>query len=161
MGTPRTVFSKIAKIFPTFTLHICTSGTPKSGFLIPSTAMTYPADWPRPNVHKPLSLQTRITELQKHDLYHRRITTKDLATQLGVHARYLSYMFPGKEPIVDKAPLIQARRDFKLAIAREILQNKYNIVHGAKIANVSYNTMQRFLAKAKVLYPIDAEGYRK
>jgi len=70
-------------------------------------------------------------------------------------------MFPGKEPIVDKTPLIQARRDFKLAIAREILQNKYNIVHGAKIANVSYNTMQRFLAKAKVLYPIDAEGYRK
>lgn len=123
--------------------------------------MTYPTHWPRPNALKPLNLATRITEQQKHDLYERRITTRDLAIALDVHERYLSYMFPGKEPIVDKTPLIEARKAFKLEIAKEILQNKYSILQGSRVANVSYNTMQRFLAKAKLKFPHLVEGYRK
>ena len=121
----------------------------------------YPSFWPRPDHRKPKSLKTRITEQQKQDLYDRKITTRDLAKILNIHERYLSYTFPGKVEVINKKPLIEARKAYKVEIAKQILEGKYSIVQAARVANVSYNTMQRFLQKAKSLYPTLADGYRK
>lgn len=112
--------------------------------------MTYPSHWPRPNPRKTNSLQTRISEQQKHDLFERRITTRDLAKLLDVHEQYLSYMFPGKERIIDKKPLIEARKAYKLEIAKQVIEGRYSVGQAAKVANVSYNTMKRFITRAKV-----------
>lgn len=111
---------------------------------------SYPSHWPRPNKTRPTALQTRITEQQKEDLYHRRITTRDLAKQLNVHERYLSYMLPGKVPIIDKKPLIEARKAFKLEMGKQVIQGKYTIRQAADASNVTYNTMRRFVEKAKL-----------
>lgn len=104
----------------------------------------YPAHWPKPNRHKPATLATRITEQQKQDLYNRKVTTRELATILGVHERYLSQHYSGKVPVLDKKPLIEARKAFKLEIAKQILDGKITGRQASKIANVSYRTMVRF-----------------
>jgi hypothetical protein len=123
--------------------------------------MTYPTHWPRFNSLKPKSLQSRITEQQKHDLFERRITTRDLAKLLDVHERYLSFKYAGKQEVINKKPLIEARKAYKIEIAKQVLEGKYSIVQAANVANVSYNTMQRFLQKAKLVYPDLANAYRK
>ena len=113
----------------------------------------YPKSWPKPNPRKPDVLQTRITEEQKRDLYSRRVTTRDLAKALNVHEKHLSYAFPGKEPIVDKRPLIEARKEFKLSVAKEILEGLISIENASLKCYVSYTTMLRYLNKAKLKYP--------
>ena len=117
---------------------------------LPLNEKGYPVHWPRPYKHKPTALASRITEQQKLDLYHRRVTTRDLAKILGVHERYMSQVFSGKIPVTDKKPLIEARKLFKLAVAEQIIAGKYTITEASKVANVSYNTMRRFLERAKV-----------
>lgn len=109
----------------------------------------YPATWPKANKTRPTILASRITEQQKLDLYNRVITTRDLARILNVHERYLSSCFAHKVAITDKKPLIEARKLFKLAVAEQIIAGKYTITEASKVANVSYNTMRRFLERAK------------
>lgn len=109
----------------------------------------YPAHWPKYDKYDKDKLASRITEQQKQDLYNRKITTRDLAKLLGVHERYFSSVFSGKVPIIDKKPLIEARKAFKLEIAKQILEGKYTGREAAKVANVSYKTMSRFKALAK------------
>jgi hypothetical protein len=121
--------------------------------------MQYPSFWPKPNIHKPGSLQSRITEQQKMDLFNRIITTRALARQLGVHETYLSYKFFTKIQIIDKRPMIEGRKLFKLEIAIDVLKGKHTIQEAANIAFVSYNTMQRFLQKAKKRRPELIQGY--
>lgn len=121
----------------------------------------YPDTWPKANPKRPLTLASRITEQQKNDLYQRKITTRDLAKLYNTHEKYVSALFPGKEPIYDKKPLMEARKAFKLAIAKEILEGKYTITQGAEVACVCYNTMLRFVAKAKALHPQLVEKYNK
>lgn len=111
--------------------------------------MKYPATWPKPNPRKPEELASRITEQQKQDLYERRITTRDLAKLLGVHENYLSFRFPHKVPLPDVKELQKARKEYKLAVARQVLEGKYTVSEASKVAFVSYNTMSRFVKKAK------------
>lgn len=111
----------------------------------------YPDYWPKPDPNKPNKLQSRITEQQKLDLYNRVITTRALAAQLGVHERYFSAMFPHKVPILDKKPLTEARKAYKLQVAREVLAGKYTVAEASKVAHVHKNTMQRYVLKARKL----------
>lgn len=115
--------------------------------------MKYPEHWPKPNPDKPKSLPSIITEQQKEDLYNRRITTTALAKELNVSFKWLSYTFTGKVPIHDKRPLIQARREYRILIACDVLKGKYSIIEAAKIVFCSRNTMQRYINKAKAKYP--------
>lgn len=109
----------------------------------------YPSSWPRPNKHRPDSVASRITDQQKQDLFNRVVTTRDLAKALNVHERYLSSLFPGKAPITNKKPLIEARKLFKLEVAKLVIAETYTLSQAAKVANVSYSTMRRFVQKAK------------
>lgn len=115
--------------------------------------MQYPSFWPKSDPHKPNSLQSRITENQKQDLFNRRVTTRALAKVLGVHEKYLSYKFYTKVKVVDKRPLTEARKLYKLEIGIQVLKGKYTIQEAANVAYVSYNTMQRFVVKAKAHAP--------
>lgn len=121
--------------------------------------MSYPSFWPKADPLKPELLQSRITEQQKEDLYSRKVTTRELAKLLEVHETYLSYRFPFKLPVVDKKPLIEARKAFKLEIAVQVLKGRYSIQQAADAAYVSYNTMQRFVQKAKLAHPELLAGY--
>jgi transposase-like protein len=121
--------------------------------------MDYPSFWPKANPRKPDSLQSRITEQQKRDLYSRVVTTRELAKTLGVHEKYLSFKFYSKVEVVDKKPLIEARKAYKLEIATQVMQGKYSIQQAADTAYVSYNTMQRCVQKAKELHPELLETY--
>lgn len=123
--------------------------------------MTYPNEWPKPNPLRPTSLRTRITEQQKEDLYLRKITTRKLAKQLNVAEKYLSVMYSGKEPIYNKRPLIEARREFRAELAKKILEGQYTTAQAADIACVSMNTMYRALHKAKANYPNLVEQFEK
>lgn len=111
----------------------------------------WPITWPRPNPRKPLSVQSRITDEQKRDLYERKITTRALAKILGIHERYCSALFPHKVALRDRKVLMEARKAYKLEIANLVIQGKHTTTEAAKIAFVSYNTMQRFVAKARAL----------
>lgn len=111
--------------------------------------MNYPSHWPKPNPKRTTALASRITEEQKRQLYHREITTRDLAKVLGVHEEYLSYMYPGKVPIIDKKPLIEARKLYKLEMAKLVIEGKHTTMEAAMIAHVSYNTMRRFIKKVQ------------
>ena len=123
--------------------------------------MNYPTEWPKPDPLRPSSLRTRITEQQKEDLYLRKTTTRDLAKMLNVAEKYLSVMYPGKEPIYNKRPLIEARREFRVEVAKKILEGQYTTSQAADIACVSVNTMYRALHKAKIGYPSLAEQFGK
>lgn len=122
--------------------------------------MLYPAFWPKPNPQKPGSLQTRITEQQKIDLFNRNITTRELARDLGVHEKYLSFRFYTKQEITDKKPLIETRKLYKLEIAVMVLKGTYGVQEAADLAYVSYNTMQRCVQKAKLVHPELVETYK-
>lgn len=121
----------------------------------------YPDHWRKANPKRPESLQSRITEQQKADLYSRSISTRELARVLNVHEKHLSYAFPGKEPIVDKRPLIEARKEFKLNVAKEILEGNLTISKASEKCFVSYHTMLRYLNKAKEKYPELIVTYEK
>lgn len=123
--------------------------------------MDYPSFWPKANPKKPEALQSRITEQQKRDLYHRQVTTRELAKILNVHEKWLSRLYCTKEPITDKRPLIEARKLFKLEIAAQVLKGDYSMQQGADKAFVSYNTMQRYVQKAKEKHPELVEVYAK
>lgn len=113
----------------------------------------YPDNWPQPDPHRPTSLQSRITDQQKLDLYNRKITTRSLAKLLHVHENYLSSQFPGRVPLPDPKKLQTARREFRNEIARLVLTGKYNINEASNVAHCSYNTMFRHVQKAKQLHP--------
>lgn len=123
--------------------------------------MKYPNEWPKPNPLRPSSLRTRITEQQKEDLYLRKITTRKLARQLNVAEKYLSVMYPGKEPIYNKRPLIEARREFRAELAKKILEGQYTTAQAADLACVSNNTMYRALHVARVTHPDLAVEFNK
>lgn len=120
---------------------------------------SYPATWPKPDPKRPDCLASRMTEQDRVDLYERRITTRALAKKYGVHERHVSFMYPGKKPLVDQAKLALIRKEFKLAVAKEVLEGKYTSREASNKAHVSYNTMLRFVAKAKKLHPELAKTY--
>lgn len=109
----------------------------------------YPDHWPKPNRKKPTLIQSRVTEQQKLDLYNRRLTTRDLAKALDVHETYLSALFPGKVAIIDKKPLIEARRAYNLEMAKLAISGRYTVKEAAAIAFTTVKTMRRFVKKIK------------
>lgn len=111
----------------------------------------YPNHWPKPDPKMPHLVQTRITEGQKRDLYRRLVTTRALAKELGVHEKYLSHLFPGKVKVINKKLLIEARKLFKLEVAKKVLRGDMTVAQAAREAYVSHNTMKRFVDKAKAL----------
>lgn len=117
------------------------------------TVDAYPDTWPTPDPSKPQRLHSRITDKQKADLYNRLVTTRELATSLGVHEKHLSSRFPGKKPIIDTKVLMATRREYKTEIGRQVLEGRYTIREASAIVHCSYNTMQRYVAKAKALHP--------
>ncbi len=121
------------------------------------TTPIYPTRWPKKNPKKPGSLVSRITEQQKEDLFNRVITTRELAKTLGVHEKYLSFAFPGKVEIFDKKPLVEARRTYRLAVALDIMAGKLSTKEAAALVHVSYNTMQRYINKAKIKFPEESK----
>lgn len=121
----------------------------------------YPRHWPEPDPHKPYLVRSRITELQKFQLYHRLITTRQLAKDLDIAEKYLSSMFPGKVPIVDKRPLTAARKAIKLELAKDVLLGKLSLRQASEQLHVSYSTMLRIFKEAKKLNPELTDGYQK
>ena len=124
------------------------------------TQLPYPQHWPKPNKLRPNTVASKVTDEVKTLLFQRKLTTRQLAKELNVSEKYLSGLFPGKDQsntkkatLKEKAELIAARKDFRLALAKEILEGKYTITEASQVAFVSYNTMLRTLAKAKTLYP--------
>lgn len=114
---------------------------------------TYPDTWPSADPARPEALHSRITEKEKEDLYQRRVTTRELAASLGVHEKWLSARFPGKAPIPNTKVLIQARREYKIEMGKRVLQGLHTINEAAKMVHVSWNTMYRYVKKAKTLNP--------
>ena len=110
-------------------------------------AQPYPSFWPKPNPKKPDLLQSRVTEADKLALYNREITTRALAKKLNVHERYLSSVFPHKVPIADKRELCQARKAYRMSIAKEVIDGKHAVKEAAKICNVSTSSMLRYVRK--------------
>ncbi len=115
--------------------------------------LKYPDFWPQPDKAHPEYVQSRITEEQKIALYNRAITTRELASVLGVSERHLSTYFTGKCPIPDKRALTKARREYKIELAKEVLIGKYTVKEASKIAFTSYSTMLRRVKEAAERFP--------
>lgn len=113
------------------------------------TMQPYPTHWPQPTKTRPTSVASRITEAQKLNLFNRVITTRDLAKDLDVHERYLSSLFPGKIEVVDKKPIIAARKLYKLELAKLVIAGTYTTRQAAEISNSTYKTMARFVKKVR------------
>lgn len=109
----------------------------------------YPDHWPKPDRRRPTLIQSRVTEQQKLDLYNRKLTTRDLAKLLNVHETYLSALFPGKVAIIDKKPLIEARRAYNTEMAKLVISGRYTVKEAAGIAFTTVKTMRRFMQKVK------------
>lgn len=106
----------------------------------------YPATWPKPNPYsRPNSIASRITDAQKHALYAREITTRDLALVLNVRESSLSHLFPGKAPLEpnNKPELIATRKTFRHLQALAVLEKRLSIKEAADIVNLSYRSMAR------------------
>ena len=119
----------------------------------------YPKSWPKPNPSRPLALRSRITEEQKHQLYNREITTRQLAEHLDVAEKYLSSTFPGKVPVIKKKERTDARKLILLDLAKNVLLGGYTIGQAAAIGHVSYSTMRRAFKQMKRSHPQLAEAY--
>lgn len=78
---------------------------------------------------------------------------------MNVHEKYLSDQFPGKIPIPKKRELINARKAYRLSLAKGVLEGRHTVKKAAEIAYVSYNTMQRIFKVAKALNPELAEKW--
>lgn len=113
--------------------------------------MTYPDTWPKPSSKRPKALASRITEQQKHDLYNRSITTRALATLLGVQEAYVSHLFPGKAPTTSscKKVLTAVRKEFRTAQAVRVLQGQITITQAAHICSIHYRNMARAVQHLK------------
>lgn len=142
---PLWALNQAQHIFKLFTLYY-TNPVHTNGTLMEN----YPDHWPKPDRKQPKLIQSRVTEQQKLDLYNRNLTTRDLAKLLGVHETYLSSLFPGKVPIIDKKPLIEARRAYNTEMAALVLSGRYTAKEAATIAHTTVKTMRRFMKKVEL-----------
>lgn len=109
--------------------------------------MTYPNTWPRPLPFKPEAVVSRITEQQKHDLYERRTTTRDLAKALGVREDYLSSLFPGKDEPMEQARkrLLDARKEFRASYGQRVISGELTLTKAGALSRTPYRTMARIV----------------
>lgn len=117
--------------------------------------MTYPSSWPRPVPYKPEIVASRITEQEKHDLYERRLTTRDLALRLGVSETYLSTLFPGKiagPTRVDEESrklLMETRKEYRNSFGQRVLSGELTIRKAGVLSRTPYKTMSRVVLALK------------
>lgn len=104
---------------------------------------------PAPAKHK-ASLERRITEQQKDDLYNGRITTRELAKILGVTECYLSRKYPGIAPretrrmqIEQNKRLRQARHAHRLAMVERVKKGEFTMEQAAARCFTTVRTMYR------------------
>lgn len=111
----------------------------------------FPDVWPKPDPAKPYTLASRITQQDKLDLYNRVITTRALALKLEVREAYLSHMFPGKAPThaASRRILFSARREYRLALAKKVLDGGLSIKQVATSAKVPYRSLARSVKALK------------
>jgi hypothetical protein len=102
------------------------------------------------------TLNEKITEQQKLDLYNRKITTRELARILGVHENYLSRMYPGKIPIEKREDISKAklalratRKEFRLALLEQVALGKITLDEAAAQAHTTKRTLYRLMADEK------------
>lgn len=107
----------------------------------------YPESWPKPDPLRPQRLASRISEDQKVDLYNRRVTTRDLAGTLKVSEKWLSYTFPGKRPLENKASKRKARNAFREFHAKRVVAGEALISTAADAACCSYSTLRRVVLR--------------
>lgn len=129
-------------------------------------ASPYPETWPKANPQRQWTLASRVTEAEKAALYNREITAKELADRYNTHEKYIAAMYPGRTKAVkpvkkSESSLVKAREEFRLDVCVKILQGDHTVKAASVICNCSYNTMQRWLAKAKELYPDLVPAYNK
>lgn len=104
-----------------------------------------------------MTLRERITAQQREDLYNRRITTREMASQLGVSETHLSRTFPGKIPgqaqatRKEKRILLAVRNEFRDKLAAEVLAGRLDRRKAALTANCSERTMWRHIANVRSL----------
>ena len=104
-----------------------------------------------------MTLRERITAQQREDLYNRRITTRELASQLGVSETHLSRTFPGKIPgqaqatRKEKRVLLAARNEFRDKLAEDVIAGRLDRKKAALTANCSERTMWRHIANIRSL----------
>ena len=116
--------------------------------------MTYPTKWPKFSAKRPTSIASRVTEAQKHALYGRTLTTRELATALKVNENYLSRLFPGKGEskfavAAEKRILATTRREFRVMQAHRVLKKEIKATEASAICNVHYRNMLRYVVIAK------------
>mgnify|MGYP000965452289 CR=1 FL=1 len=104
-----------------------------------------------------MTLRERITAQQREDLYNRRITTREMASQLGVSETHLSRTFPGKIPgqaqatRKEKRILLAVRNEFRDKLAAEVIAGRLDRRKAARTANCSERTMWRHIAHVRSL----------
>lgn len=126
----------------------------------------YPDTWPKANPQKRWSLASRITEAEKHALYNRQITARELADRYNTHEKYIAAMYPGRAKIAkpvkkSDSELVKARTEFRLDICIKILEGELTVRKASGICNCSYNTMQRWLARTKKMRPDLVPAYNE
>jgi len=114
----------------------------------PSHHHPIPQTWPGPDPTKsPAALINRVTADQLSDLYNRRITTRQLAKDLGVAEKWLSYLYHGRAPSPRKSDLRAARLGLRMMYAQQVIDGKISVSNAAKLLYCSYNTVRRAVIK--------------
>jgi len=108
---------------------------------------------------RPKTLRERITQQQIDDLWNRRISTNQLAKDLGVSANYLCRRYPGRSPQVPsisesfrrsataKRQLKQARDQFRVNLLLEAQAGTITMVEAATRAHCTVRTLYRLRSK--------------
>ena len=113
--------------------------------------LPYPKTWPGACSKHPKSVVSRVTEQQKEDLFMRRITTRQLALELGVREQYVSSLFPGKIATERKGKtlLLQARKEIRKREAARVIEGLLSITQAATALRISYRSMARAVQAAR------------
>jgi AraC-like DNA-binding protein len=92
-----------------------------------------------------MTLATKVTPQQLDDLYHRRITVRQLAKDLGYSESWLSKSLPARAPKRDPKLLRKTRMEFQNAIVQRYLTQNISAKQAAALAYVSERTFYRRL----------------
>lgn len=101
------------------------------------------------------TLRERLTQQDRDDLHHRRVTTTALAKKLGVSLCHLSRTCPGKIPGLlktaktEKKGLLIARNEYRHKLALEVIAGRLSRQKAVDQASCSDRTFWRHMANAR------------
>ncbi len=104
-------------------------------------------------------LTERVTPQMRDDLFHRRITTRALAAQLGVSENRISRLFPGKIPgpvaqaLRDKRKLKDMRHEFRCRLALDVIARRLTVRKASEQAHCTERSMYRYVAEMRAKAP--------